>query len=48
MADSTTAVEIFKPLDQDYALTGLRKLLMLDEDLLYARGLDRLIQLFTQ
>ena len=26
MADSTTAVEIFKPLDQDYALTGLRKL----------------------
>ena len=26
MADSPTAVEIFKPLDQDYALTGLRKL----------------------
>jgi len=26
MADSTTAVEIFKALDQDYALTGLRKL----------------------
>ena len=26
MADSPTAIEIFKPLDQDYALTSLRKL----------------------